>query len=710
MSLDKLLSGMLAASVSGAIMIVALIVLRMLFQNWTPRRLFCLLWDLVLARLLIPYALPSPVSVWQSSAAPATVSLPGNAVTVPSGVGATAVTAADGTVAAAAPAVISTGTFFAAVWLMTALAMAAWFIINHLCARRSYADSLPCGAAFALDWLAAHPLRRAIRIRTSDRASAPLTYGVLRPVILLPSGTDQESERALSWVLEHEYQHIRRFDTLRKGLLAAALCLHCLNPLVWVMYALCSRDMELLCDEAVTRSGADRADYARTLLSMEERRSRWSLANHFNQNALEERIRSIMNVKKKHISIAALVAVIVIMGVTTTVFASAAPVSRETATDDLQVEWWTSEEYAAWLEDEKIALQGMIDERAYTGGEGWFTWDQARVDKAIAMYEGILEDIQNGALYSKTVTDKNGGVLKDVMLGSGTLNHSDITIAEDEMALLEELKCFGIGDSADELSYNGRLIRLLVDGVPVGDNGYSIGYVYSNPDGVVDVHTVRSVRYNSDGSYNPMGDLIGVTAEDEPGFDRKLVDCAGFSGVESVVAEAVITDADLEPYRRFGLDYKLTGGELQMSLNGTPVHSLYDTASGTWFANNLHGSELGTDAVDLETVYHDEMLIGLAESKPPHNVTHAVYAEGSGDPCGMPFEEIFAPYAVYGLLYSPGDGGLGSLSLNGQAVKLFADSKPDGGEFSYSDPNMETGLRVYTEYDMEGNLSGLYTR
>lgn len=76
----------------------------------------------------------------------------------------------------------------------------------------------------------------------------------------------------------------------------------------------------------------------------------------------------------------------------------------------------------------------------------------------------------------------------------------------------------------------------------------------------------------------------------------------------------------------------------------------------------------------------------------------------------MPFEEIFAPYAVYGLLYSPGDGGLGSLSLNGQAVKLFADSKPDGGEFSYSDPNMETGLRVYTEYDMEGNLSGLYTR
>lgn len=94
----------------------------------------------------------------------------------------------------------------------------------------------------------------------------------------------------------------------------------------------------------------------------------------------------------------------------------------------------------------------------------------------------------------------------------------------------------------------------------------------------------------------------------------------------------------------------------------------------------------------------------------PPDISHAVFAEGSGDPGGMPFEEIFAPYEVYGLSYSPREGGLGSLSLNGQAVKLFADSKPDGGEFSLFDPNLESGLRVYTQYDADGALTGLYTK
>ena len=86
--------------------------------------------------------------------------------------------------------------------------------------------------------------------------------------------------------------------------------------------------------------------------------------------------------------------------------------------DGLDVEWWTAEEYAAWLEQEKQDLQSCIGDRAYTASTGWFTWDQAKVDEAVALYESILEDIRNGALYSKTVRDENGNVLEDVALGS----------------------------------------------------------------------------------------------------------------------------------------------------------------------------------------------------------------------------------------------------------------------------------------------------
>lgn len=684
MSWEELLEGLWAASSSAAVLILTALLLRRLFRDRTPRRVFCLLWDVSLARLLIWGALTSPVSIrrWipllSHGQAPAGSpgAMPG--WTAPAGgmaAGAAVLPGARVSRGAVSP---DGSAALAAVWLTAALALAAWFLWSHLRFRRFCADSLPRGDGFSQSWLAERPLRRRIQIRSSDHIAAPLTYGVLRPVILLPAGADWTDRAALSCVLEHEYQHIRRFDTLRKGLLAAALCLHWFNPLVWAMYVLCNRDMELACDEAVTAGGADRADYARTLLNLEERRGRRGLSgSHFSQNALEERIRSIM--KHKRFSSAALIAVLTVMTIAATVFASAAPeagsarghfqavegdvmilskggeegerqysvdggetwLSQEDYHarygdwgDGWQVEWWTAQDYAAWLEEEKQALQSIIGERGYTGTDGWFTWDQKKVDEAIALYEGILEDIKNGALYSKTITDKNGDEVEDVALGSGTLSAGEVlavTEADgdscvtaapsetvDEDALLEELRAFGVSGSGGDLTYNGRRIRRLVDGAPVGDSGYSIRYLYSNPDGAVDVHTLRSVIHNPDGSYDPMGELTGVAAEGEAGFDQRLV----FSAVPS-------------------------GG--------------------------------------------------------PQMTT----AEGTGGTGGTTFEEIFAQYAPYGLVYSPRESAMGSLTWNGQAVKSFVDLKPDGGAFSYQDPYVEGGLRVYTEYGADGRLTGL---
>ena len=67
------------------------------------------------------------------------------------------------------------------------------------------------------------------------------------------------------------------------------------------------------------------------------------------------------------------------------------------------VEWWTYEEYAAWLEKEKKELQGMIGERGWTGGRGEFVWTQEIVDETIAVYEEILQDIKNGLQVSRSV-------------------------------------------------------------------------------------------------------------------------------------------------------------------------------------------------------------------------------------------------------------------------------------------------------------------
>ena len=108
----------------------------------------------------------------------------------------------------------------------------------------------------------------------AGRISSPLTFGVLRPVILVPKKTDWTDETALRYVLEHEFVHIQRFDVLSKLLLIAAVCVRWFNPLVWVMYVLANRDLELSCDETVLRrfGGDIRAAYARVLIRMEAAR------------------------------------------------------------------------------------------------------------------------------------------------------------------------------------------------------------------------------------------------------------------------------------------------------------------------------------------------------------------------------------------------------------------------------------------------------
>ena len=108
--------------------------------------------------------------------------------------------------------------------------------------------------------------------------------------------------------------------------------MHWFNPLVWVMYILANRDIELSCDEAVVRLFGEttKAAYARALISMEETKSGFApLCNNFNKNAIEERITAIMKFKKASIFSLAL-ALALVVGVTTAFATSAIA----TATDN----------------------------------------------------------------------------------------------------------------------------------------------------------------------------------------------------------------------------------------------------------------------------------------------------------------------------------------------------------------------------------------
>ncbi|MOA56927.1 hypothetical protein D3C78_1810110 [compost metagenome] len=80
------------------------------------------------------------------------------------------------------------------------------------------------------------------------------------------------------------------------------------------------------------------------------------------------------------------------------------------------MEWWSYEEYKAWLENEKKELSQIIGDKGWNPTEGWYTWTQEKVDEAIARYEETLEDIKNGVLLSKSLDGNSDVVLSFTQL------------------------------------------------------------------------------------------------------------------------------------------------------------------------------------------------------------------------------------------------------------------------------------------------------
>ncbi|WP_207637000.1 M56 family metallopeptidase [Eubacterium sp. 14-2] len=304
-------------SFTGGILILAVIVIRALAINMLPKKAFNALWWISVVRLMIPFSIPSAFSVYSLMGSHA----PGNgsqAIRVlPIG--------ASGQAASMPDSITNAVSTWTVVWAAGVLVCAVLFSLAYWKCRKEFQTSIPVGNDFTENWLSVHQQGRRISIRQSGRFSAPLTYGVLHPVILMPTSTKWENTDSLAYVLAHEYVHIRRFDSIRKLVLIVVLCVHWFNPLVWVMYILANRDIELSCDEAVVRFFGEntKAAYARALISMEETRSGLTpLCSSFSKNAIEERITAIMKIKKTTVFSLVLAGFIVVG--TATAFATSA--------------------------------------------------------------------------------------------------------------------------------------------------------------------------------------------------------------------------------------------------------------------------------------------------------------------------------------------------------------------------------------------------
>ena len=163
----------------------------------------------------------------------------------------------------------------------------------------------------ALAWITAVRIRRKARpfpgisikgvpVLESAPGSMPMTFGLTRLAILLPSDAADWSEERRRVVLWHELAHVRRGDAGSQLLARAALSLYWWNPLLWLAWRQFLRERERAADDIVLNGGARPSDYAAHLLEIARAvgsspAARLAAVAMAHNSPLEARLRAILD-------------------------------------------------------------------------------------------------------------------------------------------------------------------------------------------------------------------------------------------------------------------------------------------------------------------------------------------------------------------------------------------------------------------------------
>ena len=107
-----------------------------------------------------------------------------------------------------------------------------------------------------------------VRLLTSRGNETPMTWGLLRPAILIPAEANAWPMQRKCVVLAHELAHVKRLDWATH-LLGRFICaVHWFNPLAWYVAGAMRRESECACDDVVLSSGPTASQYAEHLITL----------------------------------------------------------------------------------------------------------------------------------------------------------------------------------------------------------------------------------------------------------------------------------------------------------------------------------------------------------------------------------------------------------------------------------------------------------
>ena len=133
---------------------------------------------------------------------------------------------------------------------------------------------------------------------TSDELRSPVSWGLMRPVIVLNHDAAEARDDAEA-IIAHELAHVARLDWAKLLLARIAVALFWFNPLVWLLAREAHQLREEAADDAVLGSDVDDTDYARLLVGVARHECNGLLLGAHgvapSRNSLSRRVRRVLD-------------------------------------------------------------------------------------------------------------------------------------------------------------------------------------------------------------------------------------------------------------------------------------------------------------------------------------------------------------------------------------------------------------------------------
>ena len=200
---------------------------------------------------------------------------------------------------------IPIGAVLSLVWLAGAAYFVGRFLLHlaRIAAISRRADNvtdLPEWAS-AKDLVSALRIARPVLVLLSGEVSSPLSWGALRPIVVLPEEAARWPDSRRSSVLLHELAHVARLDYVLHVAVEMTRAVYWVNPLVWAAIRRYVAERERACDDVALSMGTPSREYASHLLEVARDQvlgaRSVAVAAMAQHSSLKERLRFVMDVR-----------------------------------------------------------------------------------------------------------------------------------------------------------------------------------------------------------------------------------------------------------------------------------------------------------------------------------------------------------------------------------------------------------------------------